>query len=105
LEKYRRIEVNTHRGRLTIVSGGWPRNMSDAMPSENEGVLLNDGEVREAVEPDSPEGQLILLEAVRSLERRLSPETLTTICAELVPRSTTVDDSLQPSPQETKKEN
>ena len=105
MEKYRRIEVNALRGRVTIVSGGWPRNMSDAMPSENEGVLLNDGEVREAVEADSPEGQLILLEAVRSLERRLSPETLATICAELVPQSTTVDGSRQPSPQETKKEN
>ena len=106
MEKYRRIEVNASRGRVTILSGDWPRNMSDELPSQNEGVSLNDREACETVEPDSPQGQLILLEAVRSLEQRLSPETLAAICAELIrPASAAAGGSLQPSPHETEKEN
>jgi hypothetical protein len=106
LKKYRRIEVNAHRGRVTIVSGEWPRNIFDEVPCQNEGVSLDDRGADEAVEPDSPEGQLILLEAVRSLEQRLSAETLATIRAELVPPASTPADGLhQPSPHETEKEN
>lgn len=41
---------------------------------------MNDSDSGEPVAPDSPEGQLILVEAVRSLERRLSPETRATLC-------------------------
>ena len=78
MKKYRRIEVNAYRRRVTIVSGvsgEWPRNISDAPPAEaDDEVSLNDNAVCEPVAPDSPEGQLILVEAVRSLERRLSPE-------------------------------
>ena len=80
MNKYRRIEVNAFRRRVTIVSGEWPRNAFEASPGEvvNE-VSLNDTDSSEPVETDSPEGQLILLEAVRSLESRLSPETRTKI--------------------------
>jgi len=77
---YRRIEVNAFRRRVTIVSGEWPRHIIDAQLAQTEdAVSLNDTDVCEPVEPDSPEGQQILVEAVRSLERRLSPETRATI--------------------------
>ena len=82
MKKYRRIEVNAFRRRVTIVSGEWPRDISDALPAQtDDGVSLHDTDVCEPVEPDSPEGQLLLVEAARSLERRLSPETRATICA------------------------
>jgi hypothetical protein len=81
LNKYRRIEVNAFRRRVTIISGEWPRAVSEALPAHTDDeVSLNDSDVCEPVEPDSPEGQLILIEAMRSLERRLSPETRATIC-------------------------
>ena len=72
MKKYRRVEINAYRRRVTIVSGEWPR---EELPGETtDEVSLNDSDVSEPVEPDSPEGQQILLEAVRSLEQRLSPE-------------------------------
>lgn len=81
LNKYRRIEVKAFRRRVTILSGEWPRDIGDSLPAQtDDGVSLNDTDSCEPVEPDSPEGQLILVEAVRSLERRLSPETRATIC-------------------------
>jgi len=82
LKKYRRIEVNAFRRRITIVSGVWPRETFDALPAQTDDVVgLNDPDACEPVAPDSPQGQLILVEAVRSLERRLSPEARATICA------------------------
>jgi hypothetical protein len=77
--KYRRIEVNAFRRRVTIVSGAWPRDISELGPAQAGEVSLNETNPCEPVEPDSPEGQLILLEAVRSLERRLSPEARASI--------------------------
>jgi hypothetical protein len=81
--RYRKIEINAFRRRVTIVSGisgEWPR---DTQPSQtDEGVLLNDSESCEPIEPDSPEGQLLLVEAVRSLERRLSPEVRASLSTE-----------------------
>ena len=75
MKTYRRIEVNAFRRRVTIVSGEWPRPNFDAPPAQtDDGVSLNDSDSCEPVAPDSPEGQLLLVEAVRSLERRLSPE-------------------------------
>ena len=103
--KYRRIEVNAFRGRVTILSGESARETFDLLPSQNESISPNDSEECDAVEPDSPQGQLILLEAVRSLEQRLSPETRATIYTELAPPAASVtDESLQLSPHETKKE-
>ena len=82
MKKYRRIEVNAFRRRVTIVSGEWPLENFDALPAQTDHeVSLNDSEVCEPVEPDSPEGQLLLVEAVRSLEQRLSPEARATISA------------------------
>ena len=76
MNKYRRIEVNTFRRRIAVVSGEWqPGELFEAecAKTTNE-VLLNDTDSCEPVATDSPEGQMILVEAVRSLERRLSPE-------------------------------
>ena len=82
MSKYRRIEVNAFRRRVTIVSGEWPREAFDAPPAQADDELsLNDTDVCEPVTPDSPEGQLILVDAVRSLEQRLLPEARATICA------------------------
>jgi hypothetical protein len=85
LKTYRRIEVNAFRRRVTIVSGEWRREMPPdivaAQPAQTvDEVCLNDSDACEPVEPDSPEGQLLLVEAVRSLERRLSPEARAMIC-------------------------
>jgi hypothetical protein len=81
LKKYRRIEVNAYRRRVTIVSGEWrPGDAFEQQPADPvDEVSLNDSDLCEPVEPDSPEGQLILVDAVRVLERRLSPETRATI--------------------------
>lgn len=82
MKTYRRIEVNAYRRRVTIVSGEWPRPISHELPVEtDDGVSLNDADLCEPVAPESPEGQLILVEAVRSLERRLLPEARATIAA------------------------
>lgn len=83
MSKYRRIEINAYRRRVTVVSGEWrPGDVFDVQPAQTEkGVSLNDSDSCEPVAPDSPEGQLILVEAVRSLEQRLSPEARAQICA------------------------
>jgi len=79
---YRRIEVNAYRRRVTIVSGEWrPSDAVDGPAPAHDGVLLNDANSCEPVSHDSPEGQLLLVEAVRSLEHRLSPETRAAMCA------------------------
>jgi hypothetical protein len=83
LKKYRRIEVNAYRRRVTVVSGEWPREIFEAQAEQTDDeVSLNDTDVCEPVASDSPEGQLILVEAVRSLERRLLPETRAALCNE-----------------------
>lgn len=81
LKKYRRIEVNAYRRRVTVVSGEWrPDELFDPQATQaEEGVSLNGFDECEPVLPDSPEGQLILVEAVRTLEQRLSPEARTLI--------------------------
>lgn len=79
MKKYRRIEVNAFRRRVTIISGAWPRNAFEAPGQTDDEVSVTDSVASGPVEADSPEGQLILLEAVRTIERRLSPETRATI--------------------------
>ena len=82
LSKYRRIEINAYRRKVTVVSGEWrPGEVFDAPAQTDEGVSLNDTDSCEPVEPNSPEGQLILVEAVRSLEQRLTPEARAMISA------------------------
>ena len=82
--KYRRIEVNAYRRRVTVVACEWrPGEVFDSPPAETDDVVsLDDTELSEPVEPDSPEGQLILVDAVRSLEERLSPEARASIYAD-----------------------
>jgi len=91
--KYRRIEINAFQRRMTIVSGEQARDIADASPAQStDGVALNDSDsCEQPLAPDSPEGQLILVEAVRSLERRLSPETRAALCA--FPGTTAAQDS------------
>ena len=79
MNKYRRIEVNAFRRKVTIVSGEWPTSSLTGPPQPDESVSLDHTNAYDLVEPASPEGQQILVEAVRSLERRLSPEALETI--------------------------
>ena len=83
MKKYRRIEVNAYQRRVTVVSGEWPPDdLSEAQAGQtDDGVSLDDTDACEPVSPDSPEGQLILVEAVRTLEQRLMPETRATIGA------------------------
>lgn len=83
MSKYRRIEINAYHRRVTVVSGEWrPGDVFDAQSARtDEGVSLDDSDSCEPVEPDSPEGQLILVEAVRSLEQRLSPSARALISA------------------------
>ena len=83
LKKYRRIEVNAYRRRVTVVSGEWrPADLFDAPSAQTaDEVSLEDVDECEPVAPDSPEGQMILVEAVRTLESRLSPEARATIYA------------------------
>lgn len=83
MSKYRRIEINAYRRRVTVVSGEWrPGDVFDAQHAQtDDGISLNDADSCEPVAPDSPEGQLILVEAVRSLEQRLSAEARARICA------------------------
>src|SRR5262245_441361 len=76
MKKYRRIEVNAYHRRVTIVSGEWrPDDLFGAQANQNgDGVSIDDSHAFKPVTPDSPEGQLILIEAMRTLDRRLSPE-------------------------------
>ena len=81
MKKYRRVEINAYRRSVTIVSGEWSRESFDMPPAETtDEVSLNDIDACQPVAPDSPEGQLILVEAVRSLERRLLPQARATLC-------------------------
>ena len=84
MSKYRRIEISAYQRRVTVVSGEWrPGEVFDAQPTQSDdGVSLTDPDSSEAIAPDSPEGQSILVEAVRTLERRLSPESRALICSE-----------------------
>ena len=79
MSKYRRIEVNAYHRRVTVVSGEWRTGDLTQPAQTDDEVSLNDNDLCESIEPDSPEGQQILIEAVRSLERRLSPEARATI--------------------------
>src|SRR5438128_10738609 len=81
VSKYRRIEVNAYHRRVTVVSGEWrPGDVFDAPPAQtDDSVSLDDTDSCEPVEPDSPHGQLILVEALRSLEQRLTPKARTMI--------------------------
>jgi hypothetical protein len=78
LNKYRRIEVRAFRHRTAVSNQSEP----DAQVNGNsihieDCVQLSDVDLSELIEHDSLEGQRILLEALRSIERRLTSETRT----------------------------
>ena len=82
MTKFRRIEINGFHRRVTIVSREWPRAIIRAELAEiDDSASRNDTDSCESVAPDSSEGQLILVEAVRFLERRFAAEARATICA------------------------
>jgi len=76
VNKYRRIEINAYRRRTTVISGEWnPHEASATQGVEtDDGVSLVDRDLGESIASDSPEGQLLLVEAVQSLQSQLSPE-------------------------------
>jgi len=75
LKTYKRIEINTFRRRVIVVSREWPGDITDALPAQfDPEIFFRDSDTPEPVVPSSPEGQLIIVEALRSLEKRLSPE-------------------------------
>ena len=84
MNKYRRIEVNAFRRRVTVVSGEWRSDelFDPEQTRAEDGVSLSDSDECEPVASDSPEGQLILVETMRTLERRLSPESRALISTE-----------------------
>ena len=67
MKTYRRIEITAFRRRVTIVSG---KPAADTQNSEDVGI--NDDDTQEPIDPESAEGQRILLEAVRLLEEKLT---------------------------------
>jgi len=83
LKKYRRIEVNAFRRRVTFVSGEWGRDSFDGQLAQSDDeVWLNDSDLYEPAEPESLDGHLILIDAARSLEQRLSPDVRATLYAD-----------------------
>ena len=69
MKKYRRIEITAFRRRVTIVSGAPTADNEDEQTGTD--VRLDDIVSLEAIEPESVEGQEILIEAVRLLEEKL----------------------------------
>ena len=70
MKKYRRIEITAFRRRITIVSGAPTADNEDKQTGAD--VRLDDINSLEVIEPESVEGQEILIEAVRLLEEKLS---------------------------------
>jgi len=83
LNRYRRVEVRAFRHRTIVVSNevqpAAPINGDISPPAD--GVQLTDADLSELIEPNSLEGQLILVEALRSIERRLTSETRAKLAA------------------------
>jgi hypothetical protein len=76
LNRYRRVEVRAFHDRTIIASGELPGALfNEEIHATADGVRLNDAMLSEPIEPDSLEGQRILVEALRSIERRLTSET------------------------------
>ncbi len=86
MKKYRRIEVKAFRRRVTIVSGISGQrpghNIHVPPPPSDDQISLNDSDLSKPVEPDIREGLLILVEAMRSLERCLSADARAAIYAD-----------------------
>lgn len=82
MKRYKRIEITAFRRCVTVTSGETrPDLPAQTSLVPDEGVWLNDADSGKSIEFESKEGQLILAEAVRSLERRLTPEARAAISA------------------------
>jgi hypothetical protein len=76
VRKYKRIEITAFRRRVTVNSvNGELNNSCDREPRIAESVWLNDADSGDQIPFQSEEGQMIIADAVRSLERRLTLET------------------------------
>lgn len=76
VRKYKRIEITAFRHRVTVNSiNSGPNSSCEREPRMEEGVRLNDADSGDQIPFQSEEGQIIIADAVRSLERRLTPET------------------------------
>jgi len=62
---HKSIEINAYHRKVTVVSGEWRPGDAVDQPQPTEQKTLDDADSCKPVEPDSPEGQLILLEAMR----------------------------------------
>lgn len=75
MKRHKRIEIKAFRRRVTVRTNETELNNWMAQePRMDEGVWLNDADSGDPIAFESEEGQIILADAVRSLERRLSPE-------------------------------
>ena len=74
MSKYRRIEISAYQRRVTVVSGEWrPGEVFGAQPTQtDDGVSLSNPDSCEAIAPDSPEGQSILVEQMAPLVKRIA---------------------------------
>ena len=79
MKTHRRIEITAFQKRVTVVSGEWKVDAPD-----NDDRPVSDTDSLKTIEPESAEGQRILTEAVRLLEKKLG----------LQERSSTANDSL-----------
>lgn len=69
-KKYRRLEITAFRHRVTIVSGAADANFDEEQ--NDTGVRLRDVDSSKTIEPESNEGQEILIEAIRLLKEKIS---------------------------------
>jgi hypothetical protein len=94
VKSYRRIEITAFRRRVTVVSGEFGLGPSGGRPSPAVGaddrVSLGDLDSGESIGVESPEGQILIAEAVRLLERCLYAEA----------RATTSSSCAAPGPPE-----
>jgi hypothetical protein len=79
VKRHKRIEIKAFRRRVTVCTNETELNRMAQEPRMDEGVWLNDADSGDPIAFESEEGQIILADAVRSLERRLSPEARASI--------------------------
>jgi hypothetical protein len=73
VKTYRRIEITAFRRRVAITSGEFKLDLSDdsSGPAVDE-VRLCDAEAGESIDIESTDGQMMLAEAVRLLQQKLT---------------------------------
>ncbi len=68
MKTYRRLEITAFRRRVTVIAG----DVSIAEDQSLEDVRISNTDTQTTIEPESAEGQRILLDAVRLLEEKLA---------------------------------